>query len=90
MRAAHDDNLVLVLLGDHQPATVVSGPQASHRVPITLVAHDPAVAQRIGGWDWQEGMRPGPDAPVWPMNELRDRVLTAFGPPPTTVAGAAR
>ncbi|TPG19847.1 CDP-alcohol phosphatidyltransferase [Pedococcus bigeumensis] len=90
VQAAHDDNLVLVLLGDHQPATIVSGPQPSHRVPITLVAHDPAVTQRVGGWDWQEGMRPGPDAPVWPMNEFRDRVLTTFGPLPTTLAGAAR
>ena len=90
VRAAHDDNLVLVLLGDHQPATVVSGPQPSHRVPVTLVAHDPAVTQRIGGWDWQEGMRPGPDAPVWPMNVFRDRLLTAFGPHPAALAGAAR
>ena len=61
------------------PSTVVSGPQASHRVPVTVVAHDPAVTQRIAGWDWQEGMRPGPDAPVWPMDAFRDRVLTAFG-----------
>ena len=90
VQAAHDDNLVLVLLGDHQPSTIVSGPQPSHRVPITLVAHDPAVTQRIVGWDWQEGMRPGPDAPVWPMSDFRDRVLIAFGPLPATIAGAAR
>ena len=40
---AHDDNLVLVLLGDHQPAPKVSGPGATHDVPISIVAHDPAV-----------------------------------------------
>ena len=90
VQAAHDDNLVLVLLGDHQPATVVSGPQASHRVPVTLVAHDPAVTQRVAGWDWQEGLRPGPGAPVWPMDAFRDRVLTAFGPPQTTAMNASR
>jgi hypothetical protein len=82
-----DDNLVLVLLGDHQPSTVVSGPRASHRVPISLVAKDPAVTRRIAAWDWQQGLRPGPAAPVWPMNQLRDRVLTAFGPPATAAAG---
>ena len=80
VQQAGDDNLVLVLLGDHQPSTVVSGPQASHRVPVTLVAHDPAVSQRIGAWGWQEGMRPGEGAPVWPMDAFRDRLLTAFGP----------
>ena len=76
----HDNNLVLVLLGDHQPATIVSGEHASHDVPITIIAHDPAVMDRISGWGWQDGMRPGPNAPVWPMDAFRDRFLTAYGP----------
>lgn len=79
----HDSNdLVLVVLGDHQPATVVSGPGASHDVPITVIARDPAVMSRISGWGWQDGLRPHPDAPVWRMDAFRDRFLTAFGPPP--------
>jgi hypothetical protein len=77
-----DDNLVLVVLGDHQPATIVTGPDASHDVPITIIAHDPAVMARISGWGWQDGMRPGPQAPVWPMDAFRDRFLTAYGPQP--------
>ena len=75
-----DNNLVLVVLGDHQPATIVSGDDASHDVPITIIAHDPAVLDRISGWDWQDGLRPGPQAPVWPMDAFRDRFLTAYGP----------
>jgi hypothetical protein len=82
VQTVRDDNLVLVILGDHQPSTIVSGPQASHRVPITLVAHDPAVTERISAWGWQGGMRPSPGAPVWPMDAFRDRLLTAFGPQP--------
>ena len=73
-----DPNLVLVVLGDHQPAAVVSGQGAGHDVPITVIAHDPAVTDRIAGWDWQDGMRPGPQAPVWPMDSFRDRFLDAF------------
>ena len=46
---AHDDNLVLVVLGDHQPAAVISGEGASHDVPVSVVAKDPAVLDRIGG-----------------------------------------
>jgi hypothetical protein len=76
----HDDNLVLIVLGDHQPATIVSGPGASHDVPITIIAHDPAVTNRISRWGWQEGMGPGPDAPVWPMDAFRDRFLSAYSP----------
>jgi len=34
---------------------------------------------RIGGWRWQDGMLPSPQAPVWPMNAFRNRFLTAFG-----------
>jgi hypothetical protein len=75
-----DNNLVLIVLGDHQPATIVSGSGASHDVPITVIAHDPSVMRRISGWGWQDGMRPGPQAPVWPMDAFRDRFLTAYGP----------
>jgi len=37
---------------------------------------------RIAGWGWQDGLRPSPRAPVWPMNAFRDRFLTAFGSAP--------
>src|SRR5205085_8424029 len=36
-----DNNTVLVFLGDHQPAAVVSGDNASRDVPVSIVAHDP-------------------------------------------------
>ena len=55
----HDKNLVLVVLGDHQPARSSPAPSASHDVPITIIAHDPAVMKRISGWGWQDGLRPG-------------------------------
>ncbi|MDX6553685.1 MAG: hypothetical protein QOH74_2173 [Gaiellales bacterium] len=77
-----NDNLVLVVLGDHQPWTSVSGQSPSHDVPISVIAHDPAVMARISGWGWADGMRPGPRAPVWPMSAFRDRFLTAFGSQP--------
>ena len=76
---AHDDNLVLVVLGDHQPAAVISGEGASHDVPVSVVAKDPAVLERIGGWGWQPGLRPSAAAPVWPMDAFRDRFFGAFG-----------
>jgi hypothetical protein len=75
-----DDDLVLIFLGDHQPAPVVVGEDASRDVPITMVARDPAVLSQISGWDWHAGLRPGPQAPVWGMETFRDRFLTAFGP----------
>jgi hypothetical protein len=75
-----DDDLVLVVLGDHQPSTVVTGlhPDLSHDVPISIIAHDPAVLHKIGGWRWNDGLRPIPQAPVWQMSAFRDRFLSAF------------
>jgi hypothetical protein len=78
-----DDDLVLVLLGDHQPAPLVTGQDAGHDVPITVVAKDPRVLDRIAGWGWTDGLKPAPAAPVWRMSTFRDRFLTAFGPTPS-------
>jgi phosphatidylglycerophosphate synthase len=79
-----DKDLVLVVLGDHQPATVVTGEGATHDVPISVIAHDPKVMDQIAGWGWQNGMSPSPRAPVWPMDAFRDRFLTAFGSAPAS------
>jgi hypothetical protein len=79
-----DDKTVVVLLGDHQPATTVSGDGASHDVPISIIAKDPKVMDQIAGWGWQDGLLPSPQAPVWPMQSFRDRFLTAFGSSPAT------
>jgi len=75
-----DPNLVLVVLGDHQPWSIVSGLGPSHDVPISVIAHDPAVLNRIAGWGWNDGLRPDPQSPVRPMSAFRDRFLSAFGP----------
>ena len=74
--------LVLLVVGDHQPWTIVSGQGASYDVPISVIAHDPAVLRRIAGWGWNDGLRPDPQAPVWPMSAFRDRFLSAFGSHP--------
>ena len=74
-----DDNLVLVFLGDHQPAPIVTGKGASRDVPITIVAKDPKVLDRISSWNWTPGLRPAPSAPVTRMETFRNQFLTTFG-----------
>jgi hypothetical protein len=65
---------------------VVSGAEPSHEVPISIIAHDPSVLKRISGWGWNNGLLPGPKAPIWPMSAFRDRFLSAFGPSPAVTA----
>jgi hypothetical protein len=73
-----DPNLVLVVLGDHEPHHYVSGRSPGHDVPVSVIAGDPTVTDRIADWAWQDGLRPAHDAPVWRMDTFRDRFLTAF------------
>ncbi|UXY25892.1 sulfatase [Streptomyces sp. HUAS TT20] len=75
-----DKNTVLVFLGDHQPVPTVTAGSTSREVPVTIVAHDPKVLDRISDWGWTEGLKPAKDAPVWAMNKFRDRFMTAYGP----------
>jgi hypothetical protein len=82
VRTYGDKNLVLVFFGDHQPSPIVTGQGATHDVPVTIVARDPKVLDRMSGWGWSAGLKPAPDAPVWPMEAFRDRFLTTFGPTP--------
>lgn len=71
-------NLVMIVLGDHQPLPIVSGHNSNHDVPISIIAHDPKVLKQIGSWGWNPGLQPRPNAPVWPMSAFRDRFLAAF------------
>jgi hypothetical protein len=84
-----NDNLVLVFLGDHQPAPLVTGGSPNRDVPITIVARDQRVLDQISGWGWQDGLRPGPGAPVWRMDTFRDKFLTTFRGAPAKPAGTA-
>jgi phosphatidylglycerophosphate synthase len=80
----HDDdkNLVMIVLGDHQPLPIVSGHHSNHDVPISIIAHDPKVLKQIGSWGWNPGLQPSSNAPVWPMSAFRNNFLSAFDSQP--------
>lgn len=73
-----DDDLVLVFLGDHQPAPAVTGATTNRDVPISVVTRDQDVLNRLAGWGWTDGLIPADSAPVWPMSDFRSRFLAAF------------
>jgi hypothetical protein len=58
----------------------VTGQGASRDVPITIVAKDPKVLDRISSWNWTPGLRPAPTAPVARMDTFRNQFMTTFGP----------
>jgi len=82
----NDPNLVLILLGDHQPHTAVSGGGANHDVPVSIITRDPSVLRQISSWHWQNGLLPGPGAPLRPMDAFRNQFLDTFSKAPSQPA----
>ncbi|MCM4080241.1 sulfatase-like hydrolase/transferase [Paractinoplanes hotanensis] len=74
-----DDDAVLIMFGDHQPMSVITGRNASHDVPVSIIAKDPAVLDQIAAWGWTDGLKPAADGPVWRMDEFRDKFFAAYG-----------
>ncbi|MHB2267358.1 alkaline phosphatase family protein [Aliihoeflea sp. PC F10.4] len=71
---------LIVVLGDHQPATFVSGSETNRDVPIHIIS-DHATLNAIEGWAFSEGAVPADDAPVWRMDAFRKRFVDAFSTP---------
>jgi phosphatidylglycerophosphate synthase len=84
----NDPNLVLILLGDHQPHTAVSGPGATHDVPISIITRAPSVLRQMSSWHWQNGLLPDLGAPLEPMDAFRNQFLNTFGTAPAQTASA--
>jgi hypothetical protein len=74
----NDPNLVLIVLGDHQPHTAVSGPGATHDVPISIITRAPSVLKQMSSWHWQNGLLPAPSSPLEPMDAFRNQLLNTF------------
>jgi hypothetical protein len=84
------DGSVVLLLGDHQAAPLLTGPDAGRAVPAHLILPSDLrpSAEALG---WPAGVRPSPQAPTWRMDRLKARLLDAFSrDPETPVAGDAR
>lgn len=74
-RNSGPDAPLTIVLGDHPPVPWVS--QVEDRdVPVHMIG-PPEIMAIFDGWNMGEGLVPGPDAPVWPMEAFRDRFLDA-------------
>lgn len=76
-----DSDTLLILLGDHQPAPLITGDNASRDVIIHVISGDPAlVAPFLDGElpGFRAGTRPHPDRPGALMSALRPFLHNAF------------
>jgi hypothetical protein len=79
LRFRADRDLVLVLVGDHQPPALVSGAGASWNVPVHVIASRPAVLDRLRDRHrFTDTLHPGGES-VARMDTLLPILLDAFG-----------
>lgn len=75
-----DENLVVMVLGDHQPMPLIAEGASVSDVPVHFITADPELHALIRNWQWTPGMLPADDAPVWRMDSVRDRLVQTFSP----------
>jgi hypothetical protein len=78
LRQHADRDLVMIMIGDHQPPAAVSGEHASWNVPVHVVASRPAVLERLRAAGFRQGLAPDRRA-VARMHALQPILLRGFG-----------
>lgn len=76
--ARFGDDTLFILVGDHQPASIITGNDASRDAPMHIVSDNPALLDRLDGWNWQNGMLPLATTPVYRMDEVRLKLVESF------------
>ena len=66
---------VFIVLGDHQPAALVTGPDASRAVPFHVVSRDVSLIEAFRSDGLTMGMTPDGQGPEPSMDSMRDRLI---------------
>ena len=71
-----------ILIGDHEPASRISGTSDERAVPIHVISGDPALLEPFLGWGFTPGMTPTAASAEYSMTEFRPFFVQAFSGPP--------
>lgn len=80
--ARQEDDALFIVLGDHQPAPLLTGTGASADVPLHVLSRDEDLLDLLPATLFGPGMIPEPDRPALPMQAFRALMATAFEAPP--------
>jgi len=79
---------VLILLGDHQPAGGITGPNATWNVPVHIITSNETIAERLRLHGFSDGVNPRQES-LGHVSELSLVLLSVFDSGGTEVAGTA-
>ncbi len=75
------DDALFIVVGDHQPASVIDGWAPSAEVPMHVVSADAELLERLPSLNFNDGMRPAEKSPALPMQSVRGMLATVFEEP---------
>ena len=73
-----DQGTLLIALGDHQPAPLITGDGAPWTVPVHVVSRDPELVRPFLEWGFVEGAWPDADHEPLGMDYFRDWFVRAY------------
>ena len=84
-----DENTLLIALGDHQPAPLITGDGASWEVPVHVISGDPDLLTPFIAWGFRQGAIPSRAYPDRGMDFFRHWFVHAYSVPPAPEAAPA-
>ncbi len=72
------DDALFIIMGDHQPASVIAGWAPDAYVPMHVVSNDKALLSRLPDELFNQSMTPDKDANALPMESIRELLGTVF------------
>lgn len=76
------ENLVVLVVGDHEGAPRITGDWESYDVPIHILSHHSNVVDAFADWQWVPGLLPSSETPVLRMDAFRNRFVETFSVDP--------
>jgi hypothetical protein len=78
LRLRRERDVVMIVIGDHQPPALVTGEGSSWDVPVHVISNRTEILDRLTAQGFHEGLDPGPAA-LGKMHQLLPLLLDAFG-----------
>jgi hypothetical protein len=73
-----DNQILLIVLGDHQAAPLITGEDTSRAVPVHIISGEQELVQPFLDWGFASGALPDPNEPAPGMDAFRDWFVRAF------------
>jgi hypothetical protein len=74
----YGDDALFLIIGDHQPASIVTGANASRAVPLHVICRDQSIIDRFRSRGFDNGLQPTPANAEIPMSQMRNFLIEAL------------